>query len=130
MKQVQQQRLADEAALMAYAHARESGDSPVRALNRAILRWLACCGWADGREARARVREVLLRTSTMGPRDYEDWMIIALGDDVWGDGAPAAIHRLSLDCRTLDMQDVATVEEPEPARPLEPLPDAVREDAA
>lgn len=110
MRHAERLRSADEAALEAYASARERGGSPVRALSTAILCWLAHCGWADGREARARVREVLLRTRTMGPGDYEDWRIIALGDDVWGAGAPAAIHRLSLDCRTLEIREGHAVE--------------------
>jgi hypothetical protein len=110
MKQAERRRSADEAALEAYAHARERGDRPARALGAAIVQWLRHCGWADGREARARVREVLLRTRTMGPGDYEDWRIIALGDDIWGAGAPAAIHRLSLDCRTLEIGEGRPVE--------------------
>jgi hypothetical protein len=81
------------------------GAAPERAFNVAIVGWLSLCSWADGRQARARVREVLLKTRAMGPRDYEDWVIIASGEDVWGAGAPTAIHRLSLDCRTLDMRD-------------------------
>jgi hypothetical protein len=105
MRKSEQQRRADEAALEGYARARTEGASPERAFNVAILRWLGCCRWADGRQARVRVREVLLRNRAMGPRDYEDWVILASGEDVWGAGAPAAIHRLSLDCRTLDMHD-------------------------
>jgi hypothetical protein len=100
-------RRADEAALEVYSRTRGDGLAPERALNAAIIAWLRHCTSADGRQARARVREVLLRTRAMGPHDYEDWVIIASGDDVWGAGAPAAIHRLSLDCRTLDLRDVA-----------------------
>jgi len=107
MSRTEWQRYADEAALQAYAHAQAEGAAPERALSVAIMRWLGCCDWADGCQARARVREVLLRTRAMGPRDYEDWVIIASGDDVWGAGAPAAILRLSLDCRTLDIRDAA-----------------------
>jgi hypothetical protein len=105
MKQAVLLRRADEAALEAYAHARGDGHAPERALNAAIVAWLCHCTSADGRQARFRVREVLLRTRAMGPHDYEDWVIIASGDDVWGAGASAAIHRLSLDCRTLDLRD-------------------------
>ena len=105
MTQARLLRQADEAALEVYSRAREQGDTPERALRAAILAWLGRCTSADGRQARARVREVLLRTRAMGPHDYEDWVIIASGDDVWGAGAPAAIHRLSLDCRTLDLRD-------------------------
>jgi hypothetical protein len=124
MRQPERLRSADEAALEAYACARERGEGPVRALSIAILRWLGHCGWADGREARVRVREVLLRTRTMGPGDYEDWRIIALGDDIWGAGAPAAIHRLSLDCRTLEIR------EGRPAHPVEAAPDEPQRETA
>jgi hypothetical protein len=99
-------READQAALEAYAQARERGVAHHRALSTAILRWVARCDCVDGREARARVVEVLLRTRTMGPRDYEDWVVVALGKDVWDSGAPAAIHRLSIDCRTLEGDEV------------------------
>lgn len=95
-------READEAALAVYTEARERGELPDRALTAAILRWIARCDCADGREARMRVVEVLLRTRAMGPRDYADWVVVALGKDVWNGGAPAAIHRLSIDCRTLE----------------------------
>jgi hypothetical protein len=129
MRQAERQRSADEAALDAYAHARDRGYRPGRALSVAIMRWLTCCGWADGREARIRVREVLLRTRTMGPADYEDWRIIALGDDVWGAGAPAAIHRLSLDCRTLDRRGIPAANDTAPASTHEPQREAARAEA-
>lgn len=122
MRQAQLLRRADEAALNTYSRARGLGQAPERALNAAIIAWLRHCDGADGREARARVREVLLRTRTIAPHDYDDWIIIASGDDVWGAGAPVAIHRLSLDCRTLDLREAAEssaaeAEEAEPPAP-------------
>lgn len=107
MRQLRCPQEADEAALAAYSSARQRGETVDRALSTAILSWLARCDYADGREARARVVEVLLRTHTMGPRDYEDWVIIALGDNIWDAGAPAAIHRLSIDCRALERDATA-----------------------
>ena len=107
MRQLRCPREADEAALFAYADAREQGIAANRALSKAILSWIGKCDWADGREARARVVEVLLRTHTMSPRDYEDWVVLATGKDVWDAGAPAAIHQLSIDCRTLDTDGAA-----------------------
>ena len=103
-------RDADEAALAGYTEARERGEPPDRALTAAILRWVVRCDCADGREARTRVVEVLLRTRTMGPRDYADWVVVALGKDVWTEGAPAAIHRLSIDCRTLENDAAAAAD--------------------
>src|SRR5690349_7381758 len=107
MRQLRCPREADEAALVAYADARERGIAADRALNRAILSWIGKCDWADGREARARVVEVLLRTHIMSPRDYADWVVLATGNDIWDAGPPAAIHQLSIDCRTLDTDEVA-----------------------
>jgi hypothetical protein len=95
-------READEAALETYAAARERGEAPDRALTASIRSWVARCDCVDGREARTRVVEVLLRTRTMGPRDYADWVVVALGKDVWDSGAPAAVERLPLDRRTVD----------------------------
>jgi hypothetical protein len=46
----------------------------------------------------------------MGPRDYADWVVVALGKDVWTEGAPAAIHRLSIDCRTLENDAAAAAD--------------------
>jgi hypothetical protein len=39
----------------------------------------------------------------MAPRDYEDWVILASGDALWEEDAPAAIHRLSIDCRAIEI---------------------------
>ncbi|HEX2115464.1 MAG TPA: hypothetical protein VHM01_13750 [Alphaproteobacteria bacterium] len=82
---------------------RGQGETHERAISRAILAWLRHCTWADGREARIRVTQVLLAARAMAPRDYEDWVIVALGDEMWGEGVPAAIYRLSIDCRALDI---------------------------
>lgn len=132
MKQAQLLRRADEAALEAYSRARGLGQGPERALSAAIILWLRHCECADGRQARARVREVLLRTRAMAPHDYDDWIIIASGDDVWGAGAPVAIHRLSLDCRTLDLREagensVADAADAEPPAPVLLPADAARD---
>jgi hypothetical protein len=103
MRDAPQQRQADRAAHDVYLRLRGEGGTHERAISQAILAWLSHCTWADGREARIRVTQVLLATRAMAPRDYEDWVILALGDEVWGEGVPAAIYRLSIDCRALDI---------------------------
>jgi hypothetical protein len=97
------QRQADQAALEIYLRLRSDSEPHERAIQRAILLWLSRCDWVDGREARIRVTQLLLVTRAMAPRNYEDWVILALGNDLWKEGVPAAIHRLSVHCRALEI---------------------------
>jgi hypothetical protein len=105
MRYASRRKEADQTALEVYAGLRGGGAAHERALNQAIVGWLGLCPWADGREARQRVREVLLRARTMAPRNYDDWVIVAAGSELWGAGAPVAIHELSVRCRALDIGD-------------------------
>jgi hypothetical protein len=101
MRAALQQSQVDQAALETYLLVRADGGTHDCALRRAILLWLRHFPCADGREARIRVTQVLSSAQAMAPRDYDDWLILASGDALWGEGAPAAIHRLSIDCRAL-----------------------------
>jgi hypothetical protein len=97
------QRQADQAALDIYLHMRGEGEAHERAIQRAIFAWLSRCDWVDGREARIRVTQLLLVSRAMAPHDFEDWVILALGNDLWNEGVPAAVHRLSVHCRALEI---------------------------
>jgi hypothetical protein len=58
--------VANQAALNVFIKARDEGRARGLALNLAITTWFARCPWADGRDARARVLELVqdLETSS------------------------------------------------------------------
>ena len=57
---------ANQAALNAYFKARGDGRAYASAVNIAITVWFARCPWADGRDARTRVLELLQDLETSG----------------------------------------------------------------
>lgn len=97
------QRRADEAALQAYLQSRREGQPHRRAVSAAILGWIANAGWADGRDARARVI-AKLRAHGVVPVDREDWIATASFSEAWRDGPKAAIRRLSAECRVIPVR--------------------------
>jgi hypothetical protein len=96
-----------QAAVDLYLRLTAAGEPHETALRGAILLWLRHCDRADGREARLCVVQALLAARAMAPRDYEDWVILASGEALWEEDAPAAIHRLSIDCRAIEIAAAA-----------------------
>jgi len=58
--------MANQAALTAFLKARSEGRAHGSALNIAITVWFALCPWADGRDARTRVLELVQDLETAG----------------------------------------------------------------
>ncbi len=58
--------VANQAALNAFVKARAEGRAYGLALNIAITVWFARCPWADGRDARTRVLELVQDLETAG----------------------------------------------------------------